>query len=195
MLRELNVKRLTLLDVNTRFISYTIWPHLPVAGKILGSDTKKLQPVLDALDPYEIVDNVHHGTATEVRVGDRAVTLPAEAFLISVKSPEGYSAVEDGGLLAALRTELTEELLAEGRVRELVRHIQEARKKKGLEITDRIRLRVDAAPELRTAIEALRDYIAEETLATEIELSATGFAEDAAIDIDRLQVRFAVERA
>jgi isoleucyl-tRNA synthetase len=194
ILRELNVKRLTLLDVNTRFVSYSIRPNLPVVGKILGSDTRKLQVVLDALDPYEIVDNVHHGRQTEVRVGDRTVTLDAAAFLISVKSPEGFSAVEDGGLLAALRTELTEELLSEGRVRELVRHIQEARKKKGLEITDRIRLRVEAAPELRAAIDTLRDYIAEETLATVIELTAGFPGEDAAITIDGYAARFVIER-
>jgi len=132
---------------------------------------------------------------TEVHVGDRAVMLEADAFLISVKSPEGYNAVEGAGLLAALRTELTEELLSEGRVRELVRHIQEARKKKGLEITDRIRLRVDAAPELRVAIDALRDYIAEETLAIGIELASSFTGEDIAIAIDGYSVRFAIERA
>ncbi|MGH9419101.1 MAG: DUF5915 domain-containing protein, partial [Thermoanaerobaculia bacterium] len=158
VLRELNVKSLTLLDVNTRFISYSVRPNLPVVGKILGSDMKKLQGVLDAMDPYVIVDNVQRGVPTEVRIGERTVSLDATAFLISVKSPEGHSAVEGGGLLAALRTELTEELLAEGRVRELVRHIQEARKKKGLEITDRIRLHVDAASELRPAIDVHRDY-------------------------------------
>jgi isoleucyl-tRNA synthetase len=190
----LNVKRLTLLDVNTRFVSYTVRPNLPVVGRILGKDMRHLQPALDAHDAYEIVDNIHRGTPTEVVVAGRTVMLEPDAFLISVKSPEGFSAVEDAGLLAALRTELTEELLSEGRVRELVRHIQEARKKKGLKITDRIRIRVDAAPELRAAIDALRDYIAEETLAIEIEL-ASGFSdEDIAITIDGYSVRFVIEK-
>lgn len=195
VLRELNVKKLTLLDVNTRFVSYTVRPNLPVVGRILGKDTRNLQAALDALDPYEIVDNVQRGAPTEVHVGGRTVTLEGDAFLISVKSPEGYSAVEDSGLLAALRTELTEELLAEGRVRELVRHIQEARKKKELEITDRIRLRVEAAPELNSAIDGLRDYIAEETLAVTIDLAGGFEGEDAAISIDGYAARFVIERA
>jgi len=193
VLRELNVKRLTLLDVNTRFVEYGIRPNLPVVGKILGPDTKKLQPALDALDSYAIVDNVHRGVPTEVRVGDRTVSLGPDAFLISVKSPEAYCAVEDGGLMAALRTEITEELLQEGRVRELVRHVQEARKKKGLEITDRIRLQVDAAPELRAAINSLREYISEETLAVGIDLTSDLAREDAAITIDGHAARFAIE--
>src|SRR5205823_14851441 len=117
---------------------------------------------LDAIDSYAIVDNVHHGLPTEVRMGDRTVSLQPDAFLISVKSPEGFSAVEDEGIVAALRTELTDDLLNEGRVRELVRHVQETRKKKGLEITDRIRLRIDAVPQLRRAIDAHHDYIADE---------------------------------
>jgi isoleucyl-tRNA synthetase len=194
ILRELNVKRLTLLDVNTRFVSYTVRPNLPVVGRILGKDMRHLQAALDAHDAYEIVDNIHRGTPTEVQVAGRAVMLEPDAFLISVKSPEGFSAVEDAGLLAALRTELTEELLAEGRVRELVRHIQEARKKKGLEITDRIRLRIDAAPELQAAIDGLRDDIGEETLATDIDLTDGFEGEDAAITIDGYAARFAVER-
>ncbi|MCU1245125.1 MAG: isoleucyl-tRNA synthetase, partial [Acidobacteria bacterium] len=143
---------------------------------------------------YEIVDNVHRGLPTEIVVGERSITFQPEAFLISVKSPAGYSAVEDAGLLAALRTEITEELLAEGRVRELVRHIQEARKKKGLEITDRIRLHIDAAPELRGAIDALRDYITEETLATEIDTALPDGSEEAPIEIDGYAVRFGIER-
>ncbi len=194
VLRELNVKTLTLLDANTRFISYTVRPNLPVVGKILGSDMKKLQGVLDAMDAYVIVDNVQRGLSTEVRIGDRIVSLDATAFLVSVKSPEGYSAVEERGLLAALRTELTEELLAEGRVRELVRHVQEARKKKGLEITDRIRIHVDAAPELQGAIDVHRDYIAEETLAVSIDGTLEAGYEDADITVDGYRVRFTIER-
>src|SRR5207249_8949286 len=69
-----------------------------------------------------------------------------------------------------------------------VRHVQEARKKKGLEITDRIRLQVDAVPELRAAIDGLRDYIAEETLAVGIDLSSDLVREDAAIT-DRKSTR------
>ena len=194
VLRELNVKRMTLLDVNTRFVSYAIRTNFPVVGKILGPQTKLFQAAVDAMDSYDIVDNVHRGAATGVRIGDRTVSLPPEAFLVSAKSPEGFSAVEDGGLMVALRTEITEELVREGRVRELVRHVQEARKKKGLEITDRIRLRVDTVPELRQAIDSMRDYIAEETLAVGIE-TTDDFARETMINIDGHAVAIAIERA
>jgi isoleucyl-tRNA synthetase len=196
ILRELNVKRLTLLDVNTRFVSYVIRPNLPVVGKILGKDMPKLATALRDIDPYTVVDNVHRGVPTDVRVGDRVVALEPAAFLISVSNPPGYFAVESGGLLAALNTELTESLIAEGRVRELVRFIQEARKKADLEVTDRIRLRLEVPDDFAAALDDHRDYIADETLAVEIAaLSAAQHEIASVVTIDEYEVRFLIERA
>lgn len=192
ILRELNVKALTLLDVNTRFVSYVIRPNLPVVGRLFGKDTPRLKAILETMDAYTIVDNVHRGTPTTVTVDDRTVELDPSAFLVTVKSPEGFSAIERDGLLVALNTNLTPELIAEGRVRELVRHIQEARKNAGLQVTDRIRLYIDAPAELSPAIEANRDYIGEETLATEIG-SGEGNAMVSAT-IDEHLVRFSIAR-
>jgi isoleucyl-tRNA synthetase len=196
ILRELNVKRLTLLDVNTRFVSYVIRPNLPVAGRILGKDTPKLATALREIDPYVVVDNVHRGVPTEVRVGERTVALEPDAFLISVSNPPGYFAVESGGVLAALNTELTDALIAEGRVRELVRFIQEARKKAELEITNRIRLRLEVPEGFTAALSAHRDYIADETLAVDITtLSAGERGAASLVRVDEYEVRFLIERA
>ncbi len=195
ILRELNVKLLTSLDVNTRFISYVIRPNLPVVGRILGKDTPRLAAALNELDPNVVVDNVHRGAPTEVRIGDRVVSLDPTAFLISVNSPPGYSAMENDGILAALKTEVTEDLIAEGRVRELVRHIQEARKRAGLEVTDRIRLRLRLPEDLAEALRIHRIYVAEETLATQIVASMNEDATDGVlVSIDEYTVRIAIER-
>lgn len=103
--------------------------------------------------------------------------------------------MESGGLLAALNTELTESLIAEGRVRELVRFIQEARKKAELEVTDRIRLRLEAPDDLAAALQSHRDYIADETLAVEIAALTAAERETASVvTIDEHEVRFVIER-
>jgi isoleucyl-tRNA synthetase len=195
ILRELNVKRLTLLDVNTRFVSYVIRPNLPVAGRILGKDMPKLTTALREIDPYVVVDNVHRGVLTEVPIGDRTVALGPDAFLITVSNPPGYFAVESGGLLAALNTELTDALIAEGRVRELVRFIQEARKKAELDVTDRIRLRLEVPDDFSDALNGHRDYIADETLALEIAMLSDAERDSATVvKIDEYEVRFVIER-
>jgi isoleucyl-tRNA synthetase len=192
ILRELNVKTLALLDVNTRFVSYIIRPNLPVVGRLLGRETPRLKAALDAMDAYEIVDNIHRGVTTNVRIGDTSVELEPAAFLVSVNSPAGFSAIERDGLLLALNTSLTPELIAEGRVRELVRHVQEARKNAGLAVTDHIRLYIDASPELRSAMDTHGDYLADETLATR--MVGEGRANSLAASIDGQVVRFSIER-
>ena len=78
---------------------------------------------------------------------------------------------------------LDDELRREGWAREFVNRIQRARKDRGFEVSDRIRVRYRGDPELSSAIEAHRDYIARETLATDFERGATGAVTvDAVID-------------
>ena len=81
-------------------------------------------------------------------------------------SAEGYACAEEGGWLVGLDTTLTEALEREGLARELVRTVQEARKQAGLEVSDRITLRIDGSAEVAAALDAHRDYVMEETLAT-----------------------------
>ena len=81
-------------------------------------------------------------------------------------SAEGYACAEEGGWLVGLDTTLTEVLEREGLARELVRTVQEARKQAGLEVSDRITLRIDGSAEVAAALDAHRDYVMEETLAT-----------------------------
>jgi isoleucyl-tRNA synthetase len=94
-------------------------------------------------------------------------------LLLDARSPEGYAAVEDRGALAALRTELTPELIREGLMRDAVRLVQDARKQAGLEVSDRIALSLVADdPDARTALEEHAATLAQEVLA-----SSLGFAE------------------
>ena len=81
-------------------------------------------------------------------------------------SAEGDACAEEGGWLVGLDTTLTEALEREGLARELVRTVQEARKQAGLEVSDRITLRIDGSAEVAAALDAHRDYVMEETLAT-----------------------------
>jgi isoleucyl-tRNA synthetase len=75
---------------------------------------------------------------------------------------------EEGPYVAALVTELTPELVQEGMAREFVRRVQDLRKSADLDVADRIELFVEASAGLRAAIEAHRDYITTETLASNL---------------------------
>ncbi len=86
--------------------------------------------------------------------------------------PEGYSVERDGAHAVALELEIDESLREEGRAREIVHAVQNARKSAGLVVEDRIALALSGDPALIAAAEAHREYLAGETLAVELELTA-----------------------
>ncbi|MES1244456.1 MAG: isoleucine--tRNA ligase [Acidobacteriota bacterium] len=89
-------------------------------------------------------------------------------FAESGETPAGWTTAEGRDLSVLLDTRMTEPLLREGRVRDLVRQIQILRKESGLQVADRIRIRYAAEDSLAELIAANGDSIAEETLAVEL---------------------------
>ena len=96
------------------------------------------------------------------------VTVTREDFFVSFKGQEGWIGVVDKDTQVAIDTRLTPELIQEGLAREVIRHVQDSRKKAGLEVEDRIvlYLATDDA-ELAGAIAKHQAYIMNETLAAQ----------------------------
>ena len=105
------------------------------------------------------------GLPAEAAAGETLIFEP-EDVLVETTSAEGYACAEEGGWLVGLDTALTEALEREGLARELVRTVQEARKQAGLEVSDRITLRIDGSAGVAAALDAYCGYVMEETLAT-----------------------------
>src|SRR5271156_1569460 len=107
-----------------------------------------------------------------------------------MRAPEGYSVEREGAHAVALDLALDEELRGEGLSREIVHAVQNARKSAGLQVEDRIELRLTGDPALIAAAGAHRDYIARETLAIRVDLAegspaaddADGYSDDTAIE-------------
>ncbi|HEV2765737.1 MAG TPA: DUF5915 domain-containing protein, partial [Pyrinomonadaceae bacterium] len=129
--------------------------------------------------------NVRRGAPTPVSVAGETLEFEPEAFLVDVKSPEGYAAVEEGGYLVALNTTLTAELIVEGQARDVLRLVQNARKKANLAVNDHIRLGLDASGGLLQALRAQEDFIKTEGLVAELEygrLYTSDYAETVELD-------------
>jgi isoleucyl-tRNA synthetase len=103
--------------------------------------------------------------------GEEFQVTPEEVE-VRLTAREGFAVAVEGGLLAALRTDVTPSLLREGMAREFVRRVQDLRKTSGLEISDRIRLFYSASATLAQAVEQFRDYVMGETLAVELTAGA-----------------------
>jgi isoleucyl-tRNA synthetase len=110
--------------------------------------------------------------------------LAPDEILVTPQPREGFAVASEGGAVVALDTHLPPELVREGLARDVVRRIQDLRKKAGFEISDRIFTTVQADGELRAAIEEWSSYVKAETLSDDLRFGApeTG----AAIDETRL---------
>jgi len=96
--------------------------------------------------------------------------VPEEGLAVLEEAAEGLVVQSDAGVLVGLDTVVTQGLREEGTARELVNRIQRLRREAGLQLDDRIRLGIFGAPEVASAAEAHREYIASEVLAVEVEV-------------------------
>jgi isoleucyl-tRNA synthetase len=167
ILEELNDKAIEFIARDAGLVSYRIKPNLPVLGRRYGKLIPQIKKALDEADGAAIAAATARGDEFSIVVVGDELKLCSDDVLIETSSAEGYACAEDAGYLAALDTSLNEDLLAEGIAREIVRSVQDARKQAGLEVSDRIRLGVSGSDDVATAIAAHRDYLMNETLATE----------------------------
>jgi isoleucyl-tRNA synthetase len=166
ILEELNVKRLELIARDAELINYRIKPNLPRIGKRYGKLIPAIRTALAAADGGQIAAAVAAGQAFSLEAGGQTLSFEAQDVLVESESAQGYASAEEAGFLVGLDTRLNDELRAEGLAREVVRSVQDARKQAGLEVSDRITLRVSGSAGVQDAIDTHRDFIMSETLAT-----------------------------
>jgi isoleucyl-tRNA synthetase len=167
---ELNLKRVTLHDpAEGPLLSYEVGPNLKTLGPKFGERVKEIRTALAALDSDSLAAQVQAGGNIELDCAGTTVLLEANDILLKAKAPDGWAGLMDHGTQLLLDVRINEELAREGMAREIVRHVQELRKKSGLEMEDRIALHLATQSlELRQAVNAHSDYIAAETLAVEL---------------------------
>jgi isoleucyl-tRNA synthetase len=168
VLEELNIKDVEFIARDADIVNYRIKPNLPKLGKEgHGKNLPAIKKALEEADGKEIASAIARGESYTLAFESGELNLTGEDLLIETTSAEGYACAEDVGYLAALDTNLNEELIDEGMAREIVRSVQDARKQAGLEVADRIRLGVSGSDAVEQALAKHRDYVMAETLAIE----------------------------
>ena len=160
------MKAVEMLAADAELVSYRIKPNLPRIGKRFGKRVPAIRDALSAADGSAIAAAVAAARTFGVEAGGDTITFEPEDVLVESTSAEGYACAEEGGYLVGLDTSLTEALEREGLARELVRTVQDARKQAGLDVSDRITLRIEGTPEVAATLDAHRGYVMDETLAT-----------------------------
>jgi len=171
---ELNVKAVEVLAADAALIEYKLKP-VDTLGRELRKDFPAVRKALVNATPEQTAvwgPALLAGQDIEITVAGKTFTLRPEQIIVQQAGAEGYAVAESAGVLAALKTELSEALIHEGLAREVVRRIQQLRKDADLAVSDRIAVEYQASERLSAAIAAFSDSIAGETLAESLTAGA-----------------------
>jgi len=166
---ELNVKTVRLLDASEEAVSHEIKPLPKQLGQKYGNKFPAIRKALLMMNSEEVAHAMLAGQTVQVKSDGQEYEIQPDEIEVRAQAKEGFAVAEDGAYVAALVTDLTPELVAEGLAREFVRRVQDLRKSADLDVADRIELFVEASTGLKSAVEAHQDYITGETLAGALE--------------------------
>ena len=165
---ELNVKKATFTEDVSAFTSYSFKPQLRTVGPKYGKFLGGIQKALAGLDGNAAYAELKANGVIKLPEVDASIELAEEDLLISMAQTEGFVADGDNYVTVVLDTNLTEELLEEGFVREIVSKIQTMRKEADFEVMDRITVSYESSDKIKNVFEANKEIIAGEVLADEI---------------------------
>ena len=167
---ELNVKDVKFADDVESFISYSFKPQLrtvgPKYGKLLGG----IRQALADIDGSKAMADLRANGVLVLDIDGNKVELTEEDLLIETAQTEGYVTESDGDTSVVLDTNLTEELLEEGFVREIISKVQTMRKEAGFEVMDKIRIFVKDNEKIMNLMNSHAEEIKAEVLAQDIVL-------------------------
>ena len=165
---ELNVKNVTFTQEVRDFTSYSFKPQLKTVGPKYGKLLGGIKNVLSGLDGNAAMDELNANGCLRFEVNGEEVVLNREDLLIDTAQMEGYVSEDDNGITVVLDTNLSEELLEEGFVREIISKVQTMRKEADFEVIDKIVITYEGSEKAETVFAKNADEIGAETLALEV---------------------------
>ena len=168
ILDELNVKAVDFTDDVRDFTSYSFKPQLKTVGPKYGKLLGKIQGALKELDGNKAMDTLNTDGALKFDFDGEEVVLEKEDLLIDTAQVEGYVSDSDNGITVVLNTNLTDELIEEGFVREIISKIQTMRKDNDYDVMDKITFSLKDNDKIKAIVAANEDMIKNETLTEQV---------------------------
>ena len=165
---ELNVKEVKFTDDVREFTSYKFKPQLTTVGPKYGKQLGGIQKYLGSVDGNLAMDQLKAEGALKFDVDGVNVALAEEDLLIEMVQKEGYATEADNSVTVVLDTNLTEELIEEGFVYEVISKIQTMRKEADFEVMDHIKVAVNGNDKVAAIVKKNEAAIATKVLADEI---------------------------
>ena len=191
---EVNVKEIKFVSNDEGILVKRVKPDFKKLGPKYGKIMKALAAQLTTLPQADILKLEQEGSI-KLMVGDQeAVVDIADVEIISEDIP-GWLVSNEGNLTVALDITVTDELRREGMARELVNRIQNVRKSKNFDITDKVVVTITPDERINDAVEGYGDYIARQVLATAINVEPVEGDDAIALDMDGWTLNIKVEKA
>ena len=167
ILSEVNVKELEMIKEDNEILVKSIKPNFKTIGPKYGKHMKAIAALISGWTAVDISALESRGN-WEGDINGDDIILDLNDFVIDTKDIPGWLVANEDGLTVALDISISEDLKSEGIARELVNRVQNLRKEKGLEVTDKIYLVLETNEVIQEAIERNKRYVADEVLASDI---------------------------
>jgi isoleucyl-tRNA synthetase len=193
ILSEINVKEIEFITDASGLLKKGAKANFKTLGAKLGKDMKAAGEYIAKMT-NEDINALEKAGELAVNLNGNDYTLTSEDLLISTEDLPGWKVANEGSLTVALDVTLTEELLAEGTARDLVNRIQNVRKEKNFQVTDRIEVRIQKHTAIMAAVATFETYIKGEVLANSLVLVDAAVGEVVELN-DEVSLMVAVEVA
>jgi isoleucyl-tRNA synthetase len=165
---ELNVKTVEFKDDVREYSSYTFKPQLKTVGPKYGKLLGKIREALATLDGNDAMDKLNAEGALTFDFDGEKVELTKDDLLIEIAKKEGFVSDSNYGITVVMDTNLTEELITEGFIREIISKVQTMRKEAGFEVMDYITIYVKDNQNVEKLVSDNKDAIMKDVLAKDI---------------------------
>ena len=164
---EVNIKEIELLEDASDILVKQIKPNFKTLGPKFGREMKSIANAIRNFSKEEI-SKIELEGKIPIELDGKMINLELSDVEISSKDIEGWLVANEGSITVALDVTISENLRREGVARELINRIQNARKDRGLEVTDKIKLTVLKFEDIEESINKNKEYIMSETLTEEL---------------------------
>lgn len=191
ILSETNVKDVSFITDTAGIIKKKIKPNFKALGAKVGKDMKMVVAAIQALNDDQISALEQERS---LKLEGTPYTIQPEDVEIIAEDVAGWQVANLGKLTVALDIHITPELKKEGLSRELINRIQNLRKEKGFEVTDRIKVTITQNTDIQEAVENNLSYICTEILADAIDFTEVSLELGDTIEIDSIVLRVIVDK-
>ena len=194
VLDELNIKMIIRVDNETELIKYKVKPNLPLLGQKYGSELQTIKQKLNGIDENELLKQIRNKNKYKIELKDDEIYLGRDDLIFESESTEGYTSSGDDNFTVGLTTQLNKELIQEGIVRDIIRHVQTMRKNANFAVEDRIKIYSLVDGPVWEAISSFEKLFKNEVLAVDlIKESKTGEYSET-FKIGDQNIQFGIER-